>query len=192
MYSRRWKVTFFSLSYFLLTPKLYRNSLRVYSGPVVCKRIISQLQYSVLACARNSTSPRVQLRCWWNDAPVPWRRRHPRTARWICTKSITVVLLTSRPWNCGKNWTKVNLYLFLVPINLLMHPTPTNTTMIRFSEQSRSRSLTFSDVCNADLSSYSAQCVAGVLKKFLRELPDPVIPVQFYDRFIEASSEYYA
>lgn len=71
--------------------------------PVVCKRIISQLQYSVLACARNSTSPRVQLRCWWNDAPVPWRRRHPRTARWICTKSITVVLLTSRPWNCGKN-----------------------------------------------------------------------------------------
>ena len=48
----------------------------------------------------------------------------------------------------------------------------------------------FSDVCNADLSSYSAQCVASVLKKFLRELPDPVIPVQFYDRFIEASSEY--
>lgn len=46
-------------------------------------------------------------------------------------------------------------------------------------------------MCNADLSSYSAQCVAGVLKKFLRELPDPVIPVQFYDRFIEASSEYY-
>lgn len=45
-------------------------------------------------------------------------------------------------------------------------------------------------MCNADLSSYSAQCVAGVLKKFLRELPDPVIPVQFYDRFIEASSEY--
>ncbi|XP_026298377.1 phosphatidylinositol 3-kinase regulatory subunit alpha isoform X2 [Apis mellifera] len=44
------------------------------------------------------------------------------------------------------------------------------------------------DVCNADLSSYSAQCVAGVLKKFLRELPDPVIPVQFYDRFIEASN----
>lgn len=56
----------------------------------------------------------------------------------------------------------------------------------------KSRSiLHFSDVCNADLSSYSAQCVAGVLKKFLRELPDPVIPVQFYDRFIEASSEYY-
>ncbi|KAK1136130.1 hypothetical protein K0M31_000697 [Melipona bicolor] len=44
------------------------------------------------------------------------------------------------------------------------------------------------DVCNADLSSYSAQCVASVLKKFLRELPDPVIPVQFYDRFIEASN----
>ncbi|XP_076751688.1 phosphatidylinositol 3-kinase regulatory subunit alpha isoform X2 [Xylocopa sonorina] len=44
------------------------------------------------------------------------------------------------------------------------------------------------DVCNADLSSYTAQCIASVLKKFLRELPDPVIPVQFYDRFIEASN----
>ncbi|XP_017888284.1 phosphatidylinositol 3-kinase regulatory subunit alpha isoform X2 [Ceratina calcarata] len=44
------------------------------------------------------------------------------------------------------------------------------------------------DVHNADLNSYSPQCIASVLKKFLRELPDPVIPVQFYDRFIEASN----
>ncbi|XP_029034071.2 phosphatidylinositol 3-kinase regulatory subunit alpha isoform X2 [Osmia bicornis bicornis] len=44
------------------------------------------------------------------------------------------------------------------------------------------------DVCNADLNSYTPQCIASVLKKFLRELPDPVIPVQFYDRFIEASN----
>lgn len=47
----------------------------------------------------------------------------------------------------------------------------------------------FPDVCNADLNPYGPQCIASVLKKFLRELPDPVIPVQWYDKFLEASSE---
>lgn len=41
-----------------------------------------------------------------------------------------------------------------------------------------------------DLTEYSTSCIASVLKKFLRELPDPVIPVQWYDRFLKASSTY--
>lgn len=44
------------------------------------------------------------------------------------------------------------------------------------------------DVCKADLNPYTPQCIASVLKKFLRELPDSVIPVQWYDRFLEASN----
>uniref|UniRef100_A0A1Y1KG67 Phosphatidylinositol 3-kinase regulatory subunit alpha n=1 Tax=Photinus pyralis TaxID=7054 RepID=A0A1Y1KG67_PHOPY len=40
---------------------------------------------------------------------------------------------------------------------------------------------------NVDLSEYSPACIANVLKKFLRELPDPIIPVQWYDRFLESS-----
>ncbi|GJQ65734.1 hypothetical protein Trydic_g11919 [Trypoxylus dichotomus] len=38
-----------------------------------------------------------------------------------------------------------------------------------------------------DLRELSAACLANILKKFLRELPDPIIPVQWYDRFVEAS-----
>lgn len=40
-----------------------------------------------------------------------------------------------------------------------------------------------------DFSKYSPVCIASVFKKFLRELPDPVIPVQWYDQFLEASSK---
>lgn len=41
-----------------------------------------------------------------------------------------------------------------------------------------------------DLSNYSPVCIANIFKKFLRELPDPVIPVRLYDQFIEAASKF--
>lgn len=40
-----------------------------------------------------------------------------------------------------------------------------------------------------DLSPYSPACIASVLKKYLRELPDPVLPVCTYDHLLEASSK---
>ncbi|XP_050401628.1 phosphatidylinositol 3-kinase regulatory subunit alpha isoform X2 [Patella vulgata] len=41
------------------------------------------------------------------------------------------------------------------------------------------------DPSQVNLSSFSVHCVAGALKKYLRELPDPVIPVDMYSRFID-------
>lgn len=38
-----------------------------------------------------------------------------------------------------------------------------------------------------NLCSYEPSVVASVLHKYLRELPDQVIPVMWYDRFIDAS-----
>ncbi|XP_070196149.1 phosphatidylinositol 3-kinase regulatory subunit alpha-like [Littorina saxatilis] len=38
-----------------------------------------------------------------------------------------------------------------------------------------------------NLSTYDVHCIAGVLKKYLRELPNPLIPVEMYNQFIEAS-----
>ncbi|KAH8035093.1 hypothetical protein HPB51_004334 [Rhipicephalus microplus] len=40
---------------------------------------------------------------------------------------------------------------------------------------------------HADLPSYDLACWVGVLKKYLRELASPIIPVHFYERFLEAA-----
>ena len=42
-----------------------------------------------------------------------------------------------------------------------------------------------------NLESYEPTCVAGTLKKYLRELPNPVIPEKFYTKFIDAASKFY-
>ena len=67
----------------------------------------------------------------------------------------------------------------------LYRTTPTN-----YDDVLRLRDLLNDDLLGTDLTCHSADCVATVLKKFLRELPDPIIPVQWYDHFVEASSEY--
>lgn len=41
-----------------------------------------------------------------------------------------------------------------------------------------------------DLTNYEIQHLVSTMKRFLRELPDPLVPVQFYDRFINIFKQY--
>ncbi|CAH1121068.1 unnamed protein product [Ceutorhynchus assimilis] len=45
------------------------------------------------------------------------------------------------------------------------------------------------DINNLDLSRFSPIAIAGVIKKYLRELPDTIVPVQWYDKFLEAQKK---
>lgn len=42
------------------------------------------------------------------------------------------------------------------------------------------------DIHQVQWSKYPPNCIASLMKKFLKQLPDPVIPVQWYDRFIQS------
>jgi hypothetical protein len=42
---------------------------------------------------------------------------------------------------------------------------------------------------SVDFSGYDFSTISSVLKRFLLELPDSVIPVQWYHKFIDASGE---
>ena len=46
-----------------------------------------------------------------------------------------------------------------------------------------------SEPSQINLDKFNVHCIAGALKKYLRELPNPVIPVEMYSLFIEASSK---
>ncbi|ELT95404.1 hypothetical protein CAPTEDRAFT_179314 [Capitella teleta] len=43
------------------------------------------------------------------------------------------------------------------------------------------------DVTAVDLTIFDATCIAGTIKKYLRELSDPVIPVRSYSEFVDAA-----
>ncbi|XP_055607504.1 uncharacterized protein LOC129755167 isoform X2 [Uranotaenia lowii] len=62
------------------------------------------------------------------------------------------------------------------------------TTPPNYDEVNKLRDSLNENLINTDLSGFSPECVATVLKKFLRELPDPIIPVMFYDKFVETSN----
>lgn len=47
------------------------------------------------------------------------------------------------------------------------------------------------DADGCDLSIYEPELLGSCLKKFFRELPDPLIPCQWYDSFIEASRKFH-
>lgn len=51
-------------------------------------------------------------------------------------------------------------------------------------------SVTVSDMSQLNLDNFNVHCVAGALKKYLRELPNPVIPVEMYSQFIDAASKF--
>lgn len=44
---------------------------------------------------------------------------------------------------------------------------------------------------NINLSEYSTLTIAFIIKSYLRELPDPVLPVSFYEQFVTAASKYF-
>lgn len=43
------------------------------------------------------------------------------------------------------------------------------------------------DVAKVDFQGYELNCIASALKRYLRELPDPVIPLESYDKFLKAA-----
>ena len=48
-----------------------------------------------------------------------------------------------------------------------------------------------SNLLQMNLDDYETTCIAGTLKKYLRELPNSVIPEENYTKFIDAASESY-
>lgn len=85
-----------------------------------------------------------------------------------------VKLLTNEIERQAKNQTKLDLYKIYrtkIPLECLIElRNVLNTTNDQLQQ--------------IDLAKYEIQYLVSILKRYLRELPDPVIPVKFYEQFI--------
>jgi phosphoinositide-3-kinase regulatory subunit alpha/beta/delta len=85
------------------------------------------------------------------------------------------MLLTKEIERQARKQTKLDLYKifrYKIPLeNLIELRDVLNTTNDQLKQ--------------IDLSNYEIQHLVSTMKRFLRELPDPLVPVHFYDRFID-------
>lgn len=85
------------------------------------------------------------------------------------------MILTSEIERQAKNQTKLDLYKLYrtkIPLECLIELRDVlNTTNDQLQQ--------------IDLTKYEIQYLVSILKRYLRELPDPVIPVKFYEQFID-------
>jgi phosphoinositide-3-kinase regulatory subunit alpha/beta/delta len=93
---------------------------------------------------------------------------------------LIIMLLTSEIERQARTQTNLDLYKLYrtkIPLeNLIELRDALNTTNDQLQQ--------------IDLTKYEIQYLVSVMKRFLRELPDPVVPVQYYDRFINIFKQY--
>lgn len=88
---------------------------------------------------------------------------------------VVVMMLTSEIERQAKEQTKLDLYKLYrtkIPLECLIELRDVLNT-------------TDDQLQKLDLTKYEIQYLVSILKRYLRELPDPVIPVKFYEQFIQ-------
>lgn len=93
---------------------------------------------------------------------------------------LILFLLTSEIERQARSQTNLDLYKLYrtkIPLdNLIELRDVLNTTNDQLME--------------IDLTKYEIQYLVSIMKRFLRELPDPLVPVEYYDRFINILKQY--
>jgi phosphoinositide-3-kinase regulatory subunit len=93
---------------------------------------------------------------------------------------LIIILLTTEIERQARTQTNLDLYKLYrtkIPLeNLIELRDVLNTTNDQLKQ--------------VDLTRYEIQYLVSIMKRFLRELPDPLVPVQYYDRFINILKQY--